>query len=776
MRTKSIGLILFVAFCNLTNHVFAEDEPDIDDVGGAELDEPEPEIPLNEDDEAEPILDPEEEDEEEEEPEPEQEEEPEVEEFVPEVKLVERNVPTQVGECEIIEQSPLADDANFFNFHQHDERLDPNELLKVAYQIISTIKAELVKKLVLDYNPQLHRDVGPYSMTAHVTTFKDGKSHEHCYEIWIRILDTDECTHEEHAEYRHQCDESTTCVNTEGSYYCACNDGEFAVPGSGAGACKDESTSEQCCGDNKDCRADFKCHSNKCAFNDCHEDATCIPGSDANSFSCACNDGFRDVGKVPGYECTPVDHCTNNKCAANCECESVINATVDGYYCHPKEGEIAYYPRAEEWEVLPEEDSNRLDGAHLCLNVATPPVLVMEGPDPMILEQGSPYVELGVTIVDEDTGDLKRRFTADYNDAPDLMHPSGFVKRCGQSVVSYSIDTPWISSRPTLSTSREVEVVDVDECLYTGEDEEFKHNCVGFATCNNQICSEDAPGFTCVCLDDGYEVDGNQGCEDKRPPVLECHSDDPNCGFKHLWVMKGAGMVLDESGTPVVLSVDDSDDPTWLEQSIAQITRPHLQAYDLIPVIGGGEDEALDLTSEIKKGVLTSYESNMFIQPYSVFDENGNEANFNVQFTVTTLTTEMIAHLLPQLNSGVPPSSNDDDDADGESTSQTQNTADVATVEVPLCDGSEPQAKATFWDYFWFLFFVYCTYLALVALVRVATVLQCLVLPSSMSHQRDRFFKGMDSLLYLQSFGNISPGERDEIIQQKWKDLSSFNR
>jgi hypothetical protein len=90
-------------------------------------------------------------------------------------------------------------------------------------QIISTIRSELVKRVVLDYNPQLHHEVGPYPMVTHVTTTsKDGVNHEHCYEIWITILDTNECDEKEHPEWRHQCDESTTCVNTEGGYYCAC--------------------------------------------------------------------------------------------------------------------------------------------------------------------------------------------------------------------------------------------------------------------------------------------------------------------------------------------------------------------------------------------------------------------------------------------------------------------------------------------------------------------------------------------------------------------------
>jgi hypothetical protein len=285
--------------------------------------------------------------------------------------------------------------------------------------------------------------------------------------------------------------------------------------------------------------------------------------------------------------------------------------------------------------------------------------------------------------VDEDSGDLKRRFTADYNGSPDLMHPSGFVKKCGSSVVKYSIETPWISSQPTLSATREVEIVDVDECTYSGADPDFKHACVGFATCTNQVCGEGVnSGFSCVCLDEGYEDDGNNGCEDKRPPVIACASDSTDCGFKHLWVIKGAGAVLDETGTPVVFYDDQSNDNEWLESTLSKIEIAALKATDMVPVLGGGEDEAVDLTSDMRKGVLTSYENNVWIQPFYVTDKSGNEATFNVQFTITVVTADMIAHLLPQivLSSG-------GDDANDDIEKNWRNS-EVAMGDEPMCNGS----------------------------------------------------------------------------------------
>jgi hypothetical protein len=90
-------------------------------------------------------------------------------------------------------------------------------------QIISGYKVEFVKKVTLDYNPQVKSEVGPYPMITTVSTVKDGVTEEQCYEIIITVHDTDECTYTgSDLAWLHACDASTDCVNTEGSYYCAC--------------------------------------------------------------------------------------------------------------------------------------------------------------------------------------------------------------------------------------------------------------------------------------------------------------------------------------------------------------------------------------------------------------------------------------------------------------------------------------------------------------------------------------------------------------------------
>lgn len=201
-----------------------------------------------------------------------------------------------------------------------------------------------------------------------------------------------------------------------------------------------------------------------------------------------------------------------------------------------------YYPTSDEdWEHKPAYDPLRLDDMpHLCVAQKTPPALLINGDNPLTLQQGSSYAELGVRITDEDSGDLKRRFTTDYSSAGDLMGP--FVQRCGASTVTYVLDTPWIVSRPQVSASRLVTVEDVDECSYAGADAAFQPTCVGLAECANRHCGDGGatPGYDCVCTDHaGYVPDGAHGCADKRAPVIECV--ETGCGSATVYALKVRG-------------------------------------------------------------------------------------------------------------------------------------------------------------------------------------------------------------------------------------------
>jgi hypothetical protein len=119
-------------------------------------------------------------------------------------------------------------------------------------------------------------------------------------------------------------------------------DGAFAVPGTGGGKCHDELSSLECCGADDVCRSKFQCHKDQCAFQNCHKDAVCLPGTGPNEFACECKAGFKDMGAKAGYSCEARNHCSGDvaKCPGGCDCQSVTNTTVDGYFCHPKEGHI----------------------------------------------------------------------------------------------------------------------------------------------------------------------------------------------------------------------------------------------------------------------------------------------------------------------------------------------------------------------------------------------------------------------------------------------------
>jgi hypothetical protein len=71
-----------------------------------------------------------------------------------------------------------------------------------------------------------------------------------------------------------------------------------------------------------------------------------------------------------------------------------------------------------------------------------------------------------------------------------------------QSRVEYNLATPWNKETPVVSLERTVNVGDVDECAYDGDDPHFLPNCHFPATCQNRLCEDgsDEPAYDCVCL------------------------------------------------------------------------------------------------------------------------------------------------------------------------------------------------------------------------------------------------------------------------------------
>ncbi len=201
-----------------------------------------------------------------------------------------------------------------------------------------------------------------------------------------------------------------------------------------------------------------------------------------------------------------VDLCANHSCPTNCQC--IQSGGV--YRCIPKPGYAEYIdPHAP----LPPDAGVRRDTLTACISGSIPK-LVLNGPQTLYLKQGDVYEELGVTVVDENEEDGQRTVKIQYS------HPIGpYFKHVGQYSILYSLEVPWRNVGGNVSVSRDVIVMDVNECSYTGPIAEFHHNCIAGADCKNTYGS-----YTCQCKE-GYEGDGfknGTGCSDITPPVLRC--------------------------------------------------------------------------------------------------------------------------------------------------------------------------------------------------------------------------------------------------------------
>ncbi|CAN0159015.1 unnamed protein product, partial [Ectocarpus sp. 13 AM-2016] len=92
-----------------------------------------------------------------------------------------------------------------------------------------------------------------------------------------------------------------------------------------------------------------------------------------------------------------------------------------------------------------------------------------------------------------------------------------YLKKTGEFTVRYVLENRLLDGDGTISKIRKVEVLDVDECTYTGRHAEFRHACSPEAECHNTD-----GGYECLCAE-GYAGDGlttGQGCVDVTPPTI----------------------------------------------------------------------------------------------------------------------------------------------------------------------------------------------------------------------------------------------------------------
>nr|XP_026692192.1 zonadhesin-like isoform X3 [Ciona intestinalis] len=301
--------------------------------------------------------------------------------------------------------------------------------------------------------------------------------------------DVNEC------QYPDICALNSECVNTEGSFYCECNQGYV----SDGEACIDFNECQNIlylCARNATCdntNGGFECQClpgfvgdgfTKCELEvtttiepttapyvcdkTCHKNAYCKIVNGVST--CLCKTGFSGYGDINcadinecmyrTHTCTAVQTCVNFPGGYSCQC--IPGYTNVNGYCVD----------------INECDSNPC-GSGQCKNTA-----------------GSYrcYCEVGYYKYNGDT-------CSDINECREIRGVCGVNKTCTNNVGSYtcSCKSGFITEGPDQCT-------DIDECS------EGIDNCTEFKDCVNQ------PGsFKCVCID-GYEPDGHGKCKD----INEC--------------------------------------------------------------------------------------------------------------------------------------------------------------------------------------------------------------------------------------------------------------
>ena len=112
------------------------------------------------------------------------------------------------------------------SFPQHDAPLVFSGVVSTVTTLINE-ELEGVQDVTITWEGDfIHHAIGSYSIVADVKIV--GEAAKRCYTTLIRVTDTNECDERLSQEWRHACDDSSTCVNTDGGYECVCSQGSFA--------------------------------------------------------------------------------------------------------------------------------------------------------------------------------------------------------------------------------------------------------------------------------------------------------------------------------------------------------------------------------------------------------------------------------------------------------------------------------------------------------------------------------------------------------------------
>lgn len=251
---------------------------------------------------------------------------------------------------------------------QKESHNNHNKIIKMATRFLNEHISD-ISSVNIEYDGKaLSGKIGNYLVTAFVQRSVDDTEVSECHTIDYLVEDVNECELN-----THHCGESTLCVNTIGSYECACPDGYNGVEGSGgsgsweySGLCGGNKDTSECCpllcargkyflvhkptksldihlmewGDClsvaenagtlclEKCKANFQCSSDPCTNNRCHSKANCVADSATHTYECVCWEGY--VGD--GFSCHELvlpNFCEKNTCLSPCECTN--DYTQNGY-------------------------------------------------------------------------------------------------------------------------------------------------------------------------------------------------------------------------------------------------------------------------------------------------------------------------------------------------------------------------------------------------------------------------------------------------------------
>jgi len=649
------------------------------------------------------------------------------------------------------------------------------------------------------------KEIGSRKIKTLIERIEAGKVIKECILVTYEITDTNECTTDD-PNWKHMCDSSASCVNTIGSYECACRNGTFGKLNSGSpgksrwhfgrtstthGVCWGHLSTTDCCHRQdfdrcdvescvKTCVSDFKCVQDPChvaAMCPAHSSCIAVPESShpdmwASSLlsRSKLRGGFKCICDEPYYEDDPegggcrlkekVDLCANHSCPCDCHC--VANEKEGGYTCSPDKGFKKVIAPASPDNTGPIDVFPRRLDSGICVSTSVPKIQLY-GKEPTRLQQGQHYIEEGANIVEDDLQRARqRRITISYPDGP----LGQCLSEIGTFNVKYELDDVehFISASSIAAKYRSVVVSDVDECSYDGQCQEFKAACAPNALCQNLRGS-----YNCTCPTPGYIGDGRldgTGCVDTLLPIIQCEG--RGCEPK---VFHAADFhaFLSEDGQFNETRTSDlsfARNKIWEYHDAGLRTqvdpfcetlnagRPCFFAFDdvfqddpIVPI-------RVDLSSQIKVGQLIPLESDnqtilRFHVEYFVSDAAGNSAKAYREIIVTAVPKSM----LDQLTAG--------------------NVAHVLTQTM------------------WYTFILSISLLLALLLWTLSGQLAKLILvgPFALAYaalpllspnltmtllgSRERFMAAADLWLVVSSLGSLNQHERLRIAMVEWRDLQN---